>query len=142
MTIVEDEPDAFWRRFAADDAVTVVQTVLLLADGAAAEDAFEALVGTLGACDVYQQDNPGVDGGSWAAEPPTTERGSVSTTVHRLTLTAEGATSPEVEVTALAGNALVTTTVSGVDPEAEPADPAVLAGVARAAGERALAALG
>lgn len=142
VTVVEDEPDTFLRRFAADDAVTVVQGVVLLADAAAAEDAFEALVATLGTCDAYQQDNPGVDGGSWAVEPPTTERGDVSTTVHRLTLTAEGATSPEVEVTALAGNALVTTTVSGVDPAAEPADPAVLAEVARSAAERALAGLG
>lgn len=142
VTTTEREPDVFLRRFASDDAVTVVQSVMVLADAAAAQEAFDALVGTLEDCDTYQQTNPGTDGGSWTAEPPTTDGGDVPTVVRRLTLTAEGATSPEVEVTALAGNALVTTTASGVDPSAEPADPATMAGVARSSAERALAGLG
>jgi hypothetical protein len=142
VTTIEREPDVFLRRFASDDAVTVIQSVMVLADAAAAQEAFDALVGTLEDCDAYQQINPGTDGGSWTAEPPTTDGGDVPTVVRRLTLTAEGATSPEVEVTALAGNALVTTTASGVDPAAEPADPATMAAVARSSAERALAGLG
>jgi hypothetical protein len=142
VTIVERQPDAFLRRFAGGDAVTVVQSVDVLADAGTAAAAFDLLVRTLGACDDYRQMNPGVDSGSWVAGPPTTDHGAVPTVVRRLTLTAEGATGPEVEVTALTGNALVTTTVSGVDPETDPADPGVLARVARAAGERALAASG
>lgn len=142
VTVVEQQPDAFLRRFASGEAVTVIQSVAVLPDAAAAGAAFDALVGTLADCPEYQQVNPGVDGGAWVAEPPVTERGAVSTTVRRLTLSAEGATSPEVEVTALAGNALVTTTVSGVDPAAEPAAPEALARVARAAAERALTTLG
>ena len=142
VTTTEREPDMFLRRFASDDVVTVIQSVMVLADAAAAQEAFDALVGTLEDCDAYQQINPGTDGGSWTAEPPTTDRGDAPTVVRRLTLTAEGATSPEVEVTALAGNALVTTTASGVDPAAEPADPATMAAVARSSAERALAGLG
>lgn len=142
VTTTEREPDVFLRRFASDDAVTVIQSVLVLPDAAAARSAFDVLVGTLEDCDAYQQTNPGTDGGAWTADPPTTEDGAVPTVVRTLALSAEGATSPEVEVTALAGNALVTTTASGVDPAAEPADPATLAGVARSSAERALAALG
>jgi len=142
VTTTEREPDVFLRRFASDDAVTVIQSVLVLPDAAAAQAAFDALVGTLEDCDAYQQTNPGTDGSAWTADPPTTDRGDVPTVLRTLTLSAEGATSPEVEVTALAGNALVTTTASGVDPEAEPADPATLAGVARSSAERALAGLG
>lgn len=142
VTIVEEEPAAYLRRFASDETVTVVQSIAVLPDAGAAQEAFDALVGTLGACGAYQQTNPGTDGGAWTGGPPTTERGAVSTVVRRLTLTAEGATSPEVEVTALAGNALVTTTASGVDPGTDPADPGVLAGVARSSAERALGDLG
>lgn len=139
VTVVEQEPEVFERRFASDDTVTVIQSVDLLADPAAARAAFDALVGVLGECPEYQQVNPGVDGGAWQAQPPTTDAGDVTTVVRQATLTAEGASSPEVEVTALVANALVTTTASGVDPDVPPADPAVLAQVAREAGERALA---
>lgn len=139
VTIVEQQPDAFLRRFVGGDAVTVVQSVDVLADADVAAEAFALLVRTAETCDSYRQMNPGVDSGSWTAEPPTAQHGAVPTVVRELTLTAEGATSPEVEVTALAGNALVTTTVSGVDPATAPADPGVLARAARAAGERALA---
>lgn len=142
VTTTEREPGVFLRRFASDDAVTVIQSVLVLADDAAAQEAFDVLVGTLEDCDAYQQTDPGTDGGAWTADPPTTDRGAVPTVVRALTLSAEGATSPEVEVTALAGNALVTTTASGVDPAAEPADPGTLAGVARSSAERALDGLG
>lgn len=142
VTIVEDEPEVFQRRFAANDTVTVIQTAVLLPDTAGATAAFDALVTTLGQCTAFQQVTPGVDGGSWVAEPPATEDGGVSTVVRRLTLTAEGATSPEVEVTTLAGNALVTTTASGVDPTSDPADPDDLAAVARTSAERALGGLG
>ncbi|GIG37359.1 sensor domain-containing protein [Cellulomonas pakistanensis] len=142
VTIVDEEPAAYLRRFASDDTVTVVQSVAVLPDAATAQEAFDALVETLGSCGTYQQSSPGTDGGAWTAGPPTTERGAVSTVVRRLTLTAEGASSPEVEVTALAGNALVTTSASGVDPGTDPADPTALAGVARSSAERALAGLG
>lgn len=139
VTVVVQQPDALLRRFAGGDAVTVVQSVHLLADAGAAAEAFDLLVGALGRCDAYEQRNPGIDGAAWTSEPPTADDGSVPTVVRRLTLTAEGAVSPEVEVTARVGNALVTTTVSGVDPESDPADPGVLVRAARAAGERALA---
>lgn len=142
VTTTEREPEVFLRRFASDDAVTVVQSVLVLADERAAQEQFDTLVGTLEDCDAYRQTSPGTDGGAWTAEPPTTDRGTVSTVVRTLTLSAEGATSPEVEVTALAGNAVVTTTASGVDPATEPADPATLAAVARSSAERALAGVG
>lgn len=139
VTTVQQQPGVFLRRFVSVEAVTVVQSVDVLADAGVAAEAFDLLVRTLGACDAYEQMNPGIDGGAWTADPPTTDDGPVPTVVRRLMLTAEGTTSPEVEVTALAGNALVTTTVSGVDPATDPADPGVLARVARAAGERALA---
>lgn len=142
VTVVEQEPEVFLRRLATSDVVVVLQTVAVLPDAAAAGDAFDALVGTLGECAQFQQVTPGVDGGSWTAEPPTTDRGAVPTTAHRQVLTAEGATSPEVEVTALAGNALVTTTASAVDPAGDPGDPAVLAEVAASAAQRALGSLG
>jgi hypothetical protein len=142
VTVVEQEPAVFQRRFASAETVTVIQSVMVLADATAAGDAFDVLVATLGRCEAYEQSNPGVDGGAWTAEQPTTARGEVPTVVRRMSLTAEGATSPEVEVTALAGNALVTTTVSGVDPTTAPADPGVLAGVARSSAQRALDALG
>jgi hypothetical protein len=141
VTVVEQEPEVFQRQFATDDTVTVIQSVMVLADATAAGDAFDALVGTLGACDTYEQSTPGVDGAAWSAEQPTTARGAVSTVVRRTTLTAEGASSPEVEVTALAANALVTTTVSGADAAMVPADPGVLAAVARSSAQRALDAL-
>jgi PknH-like protein len=142
VTVVEQEPEVFLRRIATSDVVSVLQSVAVLPDAATAGDAFDALVGTLQECPAYQQVNPGIDGGSWTAEPPTTERGAVPTTVHRMVLTAEGATSPEVEVTALAGNALVTTTASWVDPAGTPGDTGVLAEVAAAAAQRALDGLG
>lgn len=142
VTTTAREPDVFLRRFASGDAVTVIQSVLVLPDAAAARAAFDDLVTTLDACPAYQQTNPGTDGGAWTAEPPETEDGAVPTVARRLTLAAEGATSPEVEVTALAGNALVTTTASGVDPATEPADAAMLVDVARSSAERALAGLG
>jgi hypothetical protein len=141
VTVVEQEPQVFQRRFASAETVTVIQSVMVLADATAAGDAFDVLVGTLGRCEAYEQSTPGVDGGAWTAEQPTTARGEVSTVVRRTTLTAEGSVSPEVEVTALAGNALVTTTVSGVDPATAPADPGVLAAVARSSAQRALDAL-
>ncbi|MCG7285064.1 sensor domain-containing protein [Cellulomonas sp. ACRRI] len=142
VTTTSHEPDVFLLRFASGDAVTVVQSVLVLPDAAAARTAFDELVGTLEDCPAYQQTNPGTDGGAWTAEPPETEDGAVPTVVRRLTLAAEGATSPEVEVTALAGNALVTTTASGVDPATEPADAATLVEVSRSSAQRALAGLG
>jgi hypothetical protein len=141
VTVVEQEPAVFQRRFASAETVTVIQSVMVLADATAAADAFDVLVATLGRCEAYEQSNPGVDGGAWTAEQPTTASGEVSTVVRRMSLTAEGATSPEVEVTALAGNALVMTTVSGVDSATAPADPGVLAGVARSSAQRALDAL-
>ncbi|WP_454051429.1 sensor domain-containing protein [Cellulomonas sp. Marseille-Q8402] len=141
VTIVEEEPETFLRRFASDEAVTVIQSVMVLPDDAAASAAFEVLVRTLEQCDTYEQHNPGVDGGAWTGDPPETDRGVVPSVVRRLTLTAEGATSPEIEVTVLAGDALVTTTASGVDPAADPADPDVLAEVARASAQRALQSL-
>lgn len=138
VTIVEQEPATFLRRFATDDALTVIQSVMVLPDATAAGAAFDVLVTTLEACDAYEQHTAGVDGGAWTGQPPETDRGAVPSVVRRLTMTAEGATSPEVEVTVLAGDALVTTTVSGVDPSAAPADPDVLAGVARSSAQRAL----
>lgn len=142
VTTTAREPDVFLRRFASGDAVTVIQSVLVLPDAAAARAAFDDLVTTLDACPAYQQTNPGTDGGAWTAEPPETEDGAVPSVVRHVTLTAEGATSPEVEVTAVAGNALVTTTASGVDPATEPADAATLVDVSRSSAERALAGLG
>jgi hypothetical protein len=141
VTVVETEPDVFLLGFASGEQVTVVQSVVVLSDAAAATAALDLLVGTLETCSDYQQTNPGTDGGGWTAEAPTTDRGTVPTATRRLVLTAEGAVSPEVEVTVLAANALVTTTVSGVQPNVEPADPDVLTPVARASAERAVAAL-
>jgi hypothetical protein len=141
VTVVEAEPDVYRLGYASGDEVTVVQSVVVLADAHAASTAFDLLVGTLETCDDYQQTNPGTDGGGWTAEAPATDRGAVPSATRRLVLTAEGAVSPEVEVTVLAANALVTTTVSGVRPNVEPADPEVLTQVARASAARALAGL-
>lgn len=119
-TVVTTPPVAYHVRGWNGGAVQVRQEVLVVADQAAAADAFRTLVVTLDSCPEYAQLGPGT-GASWVGEPAAESRGRFPSLWQELRRTAEGTTTPGYRGHLLVGNAIVTWSVEVVG-DVDPGD--------------------
>ena len=131
-----------------NDALAFQQEVVLLADPAAAREAFRALVTTVDACPEYSQVNPDIDGATWTAEPAIEGQGVFPSIVQEVTHSAEGSDVPGYRGHLLVGNTIVTWTAEALtagDREAALAtlgDPADLATMVQEQAQTAVRSLG
>jgi len=112
VTVVAHEPAGYTARALSNDQVDFLQQTVRLADAAAARDAFRELVTTIDGCPQYAQVNPGIDGGSWEAQPAIEGQGVYPAVVQEIVRTAEGQSAATVRGHLLVGNVIVTWTAT------------------------------
>ena len=114
VTVVATPPPWFDALMWGNDAMSFEQEVVLLADPAAAREAFRALVTTVDACPEYSQVNPDIDGATWTAEPAIEGQGVYPSIVQEITHSAEGSEVPGYRGHILVGNTIVTWTAEAL----------------------------
>ncbi|GEA83051.1 sensor domain-containing protein [Cellulomonas gelida] len=113
-TIVVSLPPGFVARSLVNDGLDFMQELTTLPDATAAQAAFRDLVTTVDGCPEYAQVNPGIDGGSWKAEPAIEGQGVYPAIVQEIVHTAEGAVEPGYRGHVLVGNVIVTWTATAL----------------------------
>ncbi|WP_421732884.1 hypothetical protein [Cellulomonas sp.] len=113
-TVVAVPPPWFDTLMWGNDALAFQQEVVLLADPAAAREAFRTLVTTVDACPEYSQVNPDIDGATWTAEPAIEGQGVFPSIVQEVTHSAEGSDVPGYRGHLLVGNTIVTWTAEAL----------------------------
>jgi hypothetical protein len=113
-TVVFTPPPWFDALVWGNDDMTFQQDVVLMADPAAAREAFRALVTAVDACPEYTQVNLDVDGASWSAEPAIEGQGVYPSIVQEITHSAEGGEVPGYRGHMLVGNTIVTWTAEAL----------------------------
>ncbi|KQY41947.1 sensor domain-containing protein [Cellulomonas sp. Root137] len=147
-TVVAMPPPWYDTLLWGNDALSFQQEVVLLADPAAAREAFRALVTTVDACPEYSQVNPDIDGATWTAEPAIEGQGVFPSIVQEVTHSAEGSDVPGYRGHLLVGNTIVTWTAEALttgDRDAALAtlgDPADLSAMVQERAQEAVRALG
>jgi hypothetical protein len=147
-TVVYTPPAWFDALMWGNDDLSFEQEVVLMADPAAAREAFRALVTTVDACPEYSQVNTDVDGATWSAEPAIEGQGVYPSIVQEITHSAEGSEVPGYRGHMLVGNAIVTWTaeaLGGDDRDAALAtlgDPASLSAMIQDRAQSAVQSLG
>jgi hypothetical protein len=116
VTVVATPPPWFDALLWGNDAMSFEQEVVLLADPAAAREAFRQLVTTVDACPEYRQVNAEVDGARWTADPAIEGQGVYPSIVQEVTHSAEGSDVPGYRGHLLVGNAIVTWTAQALTP--------------------------
>lgn len=147
-TVVAMPPPWYDTRLWGNDTLSFQQEVVLLADPAAAREAFRTLVTTVDACPEYSQVNPDIDGATWTAEPAIEGQGVYPSIVQEVTHSGEGSDVPGYRGHLLVGNTIVTWTAEALttgDRDAALAtlgDPADLAAMVQETAQEAVRALG
>ncbi|WP_315094976.1 hypothetical protein [uncultured Cellulomonas sp.] len=114
LTVVPAAPPWYDALLWGNETLSFEQEVLLLADPTAARDAFRQLVTAVDACPQYSQQNPGMDGATWIAEPAIEGQGVFPSIVQEMTHSAEGYDVPGYRGHTLVGNAIVTWTAEAL----------------------------
>lgn len=126
ITVVLEEPAAFEGGRWSSGEVFVSQEVILLADAAAAQNAFTELAATLDKCDEWSAQLPDSESDWYKVGDRQTGTGAFPSVRVAGQATISGGSAPWLEVEVLVGNALVRIDVSdwsSTDVEYHPADP-------------------
>ena len=114
VTVVPEKPDELDNRSLRNDAFSWDQKVTVLADSAAAGDAFADLVATVDACPTYAQTGPVPT--RWVAEPALEGPGAYPSIVQVVTRTSAKVSTPSYHGHMLVGNTIVTWTATALAP--------------------------
>ncbi|WP_028048881.1 hypothetical protein [Cellulomonas sp. URHD0024] len=148
VTVVGSPPSFFDVRGWGNPGMDFRQSVTVLPDPAAAQEAFRELVTTIDACPTYREIADGVDGAHWAAQPAIEGQGVYPSVVLRIDRTVDGTTVPGYQGRMLVGNTIVSWTAQALSAETPQAalatlgDPASLSAMVQGRAQLAVRALG